>query len=77
MIQRCLSCGTPIFHGFCTCGKRLVRCPDCDGSGKQKTMELMSDDGGYMGYMLLPHKEDCQTCGGVGRVTITYNKVES
>lgn len=76
MIVRCAVCHSPIFGGSCRCGKNVVRCPDCDGTGRQKVIELLSDQDGYMGYILKPTAEICSVCGGCGRVSVTYSRVD-
>ena len=75
MISRCLLCHSPIFNGSCLCGQNVTRCPDCDGDGRKKTIELLEDQDGYMGYVRHPQKEYCPLCGGLGRVTIAYKRV--
>lgn len=76
MISRCLECYSPIFHGSCRCAKNVVRCPDCDGSGRQKTIELLDDvDGEYMGYILKSQNTECTTCRGRGRVSVIYGEL--
>jgi len=76
MIICCRRCHSPIFHGPCLCGQSVMRCPDCGGDGRQKMLELMDDDEGYLGYVLKTQKEVCETCGGNGEVSVYYHKVE-
>lgn len=76
MIARCLECHSPIFHHSCHCGKCVVRCPDCDGSGRQKTIEFIDDFEGFTTYMLRPQNEACETCRGRGRVSVVYSSLE-
>lgn len=76
MIDRCLACHSPIFHNSCLCGKNVVRCPDCTGDGRHKILELLEDTDGFLGWVLHPQKQLCSTCGGVGKVGVTYNKLD-
>lgn len=76
MIIRCLACHSPILHNGCLCGEKIIRCPDCGGDGRQKIIEFLEDGEGYMGYMLLPCAGKCETCGGIGRVKVSYLKVK-
>lgn len=77
MILRCLNCVHPIFNSSCHCGLCVMRCPDCNGDGVQKTLELIDNDG-YMGYVLFPNKKRtlCKTCEGLGKVSIVYRSLK-
>lgn len=72
MIARCLECGSPIFRNHCSCGRTVVRCPDCGGDGRQKSIELLTDAEGFMGYILKPIAKPCETCGGFGKTSVQY-----
>jgi len=74
MISRCLECHSPILSS-CRCGLNVVRCPLCGGDGRNKTLELLEDSGGYMGYMLKPQAGRCEVCGGIGRVGVQYKQL--
>ena len=76
MSVRCAECSSPIFGGNCLCGKNIVRCPDCSGDGRRKVIELLEDEHGYLGFVLKPVKGFCGTCGGYGRVSVSYSRVD-
>jgi hypothetical protein len=52
----------------------VVRCPDCGGDGRRKSIELLEDNEGFMGYILKTQKGLCPICQGVGRVSVIYRR---
>jgi len=71
MILRCLACNSPIFGGSCLCKQSVVRCPDCEGDGKKKSIELLTGDA-YWGYIRKTQRERCPVCLGKGKVRVMY-----
>ena len=76
MISRCALCHSLIFGNRCLCGKTAVRCPDCNGDGRKKSLELLEDSYGYLGYVTKTLPEKCSLCNGRGMVTVRYRQIK-